>query len=138
MRWLPRWRPIFGLAGLLPQAFLSLFSNALSAMPDGGILSISLEATDQKQVFTITDTVSGIRAGDLPYIFDPFFTTDATGQGTGLGLSVSYAIISQHFSSIEVENTVGQGVRFTVRLPKAPGAPGHHPKTVVAGQQENI
>jgi PAS domain S-box-containing protein len=124
LRWADPVAPIylFGLAGLLPQAFLRLFSNALSAMPDGGILSVSLEGTGQEEVITITDTGPGIAATDLPYIFDPFFTTTATGQGTGLGLSVCYAIIKQHSGSIEAESTAGQGARFTVRLPGSPGS----------------
>jgi PAS domain S-box-containing protein len=140
LRWAAPVAPIyfFGLAGLLPQAFLSLFFNALCAMPDGGILTISLEGTSQEEVITITDTGPGIAAADLPFIFDPFFTTGAVGQGTGLGLSVCYAIIKQHFGSIEVESTVGQGARFTVRLPRPPGAPSHRPKTVTAGQHKSI
>jgi signal transduction histidine kinase len=110
---------LFGLAGLLPQAFLSLLAHALNAMPDGGILSISLEATDHEEVVTITDPGPGIAVADLPYIFDRFFTSAAAGPGTGLGLAVCYAIIKHHFGSIKVENTVGQGVRFTVRLPRS-------------------
>lgn len=119
VRWEGPVQPIYldGLAGLLPQAFLSLFLNALNAMPDGSTLSIRLQPTDQEAVITITDTGDDIAAKDLPYLFDPFFTTTAAGQGTGLGLSVCHTVIKQHLSSIEVESTVGQGTRFTVRLP---------------------
>ncbi len=76
-------------------------------------------ALSQEAVVTITDTGPGIAAEDLPYIFDPFFTTAAGGQGTGLGLFVCYAIIKQHFGPIEVESSVGQGARFTAKLPVA-------------------
>ena len=107
-----------GLAGLLPQAFLSLWLNALNAMPDGGILSVRLEATDQEAVITISDTGRGIAASDLPHIFDPFYTTAPAGQGTGLGLSLCQSFIQQHLGTIEVESTLGQGARFTVRLPR--------------------
>lgn len=83
--------PIYldGLAGLLPQAFLSLFLNALNPMPQGGLLSIHLESTYQEAVITITDPGQGIAPSDLPYIFDPFFTTAAAGRGTGLGFSIA-------------------------------------------------
>ncbi len=107
-----------GLAGLLPQAFLSLWLNALNAMPDGGIFSVRLEATDQEAVITISDTGRGIAASDLPHIFDPFYTTAPAGQGTGLGLSLCQSFIQQHLGTIEVESTLGQGARFTVRLPR--------------------
>jgi PAS domain S-box-containing protein len=107
-----------GLAGLLPQAFLSLWLNALHAMPDGGILSVRLEAPDQETVITISDTGRGIAASDLPYIFDPFYTTAPAGQGTGLGLALCQSFIQQHLGTIEVESTLGQGARFTVRLPR--------------------
>ena len=107
-----------GLAGLLPQAFLSLWLNALNAMPDGGILSIRLEATDQEAVITISDTGRGIATSDLPRIFDPFYTIAPAGQGTGLGLSLCQSFIQQHLGTIEVESTLGQGTRFTVRLPR--------------------
>jgi PAS domain S-box-containing protein len=112
--------PIYldGLAGLLPQAFLNLWLNALNAMPDGGILSIRMEVTDQEAVITISDTGHGIAPSHLPHIFDPFYTTAAVGQGTGLGLSLCQSFIKQHLGAIEVESTFGQGARFTVRLPR--------------------
>ncbi|MEM6350601.1 MAG: ATP-binding protein, partial [Cyanobacteria bacterium P01_D01_bin.14] len=59
-----------------------------------------------------------IPAGVKDKIFDPFFTTKPVGQGTGLGLSISYQIVTeQHGGSIECESVVGEGTRFTVRLP---------------------
>ena len=71
-------------------------------------------------MITISDTGRGIAAPDLPHIFDPFYTTAPAGQGTGLGLSLCQSFIQQHLGTIEVESTLGQGARFTVRLPRIP------------------
>lgn len=68
---------------------------------------------------TVTDTGCGIPPEVFPYIFDPFFTTKGVGEGTGLGLSLSQAIIEQHQGSLTVESQVGKGSTFTVRLPVA-------------------
>ena len=65
----------------------------------------------------VQDTGSGISPENLSRIFDPFFTTKPEGEGTGLGLSVSYGIVSNHSGRIEVESQVGQGTTFTVLLP---------------------
>jgi PAS domain S-box-containing protein len=114
----------YGFTGLLPQAFMNLFLNAVNAMPDGGTLSVLLEITDHEAVITITDTGHGIAPSDLPYIFDPFYSNSKAGQGTGLGLSICQSIIRQHLGSIEVESTLGGGTNFLVRLPLTqPGMP---------------
>ena len=67
----------------------------------------------------VSDTGSGISPEDLKKIFDPFFTTKPVGQGTGLGLSVSYEIIMKHKGDIQVHSEVGRGTTFTVKLPVA-------------------
>lgn len=108
-----------GFAGLLPQAFMNLFLNALGAMPAGGALSVRLEPAGHEAVVVISDTGHGIAAADLPYIFDPFFTNSQAGQGTGLGLSICQSIIKQHLGTIAVESTPGQGTHFIVKLPLA-------------------
>ncbi len=112
--------PIYfqGFAGLLPQAFMNLFLNAVNAMPDGGTLSVQVEPAEHEALIIITDTGHGIAASDMPYIFDPFFTTSQVNQGTGLGLSICQSIIKQHLGSIDVESTLGQGTSFIVRLPR--------------------
>jgi len=67
----------------------------------------------------VVDHGEGIRDADLPKIFEPFFTTKAPGRGTGLGLSVCYAIVAEHGGRIEVDSTPGQGSVFRIALPRA-------------------
>ena len=66
----------------------------------------------------VRDQGEGIAADHLPRIFEPFFTTKQVGEGTGLGMSVSYGIVREHGGWIDVESTPGQGSRFTVCLPE--------------------
>jgi PAS domain S-box-containing protein len=107
-----------GREGLLQQAFLNLLLNAIKAMPDGGVLAIALGQTASEAWVSISDTGPGIASGDLNKIFDPFYTTAPVGQGSGLGLSICYSIIKQHFGTITVDSEEGQGSTFTVRLAK--------------------
>ncbi len=108
---------ISGVEGLLQQAFMNLFLNAIKAMPDGGVLGIALGNSDSEAWVSISDTGHGIAPGDLNNIFDPFYTTAPAGQGSGLGLSICYSIIKQHFGTITVDSEEGKGSAFTVRLP---------------------
>jgi two-component system NtrC family sensor kinase len=114
--------PIYGDRKLLIQVFLNLLLNAIDAMKDGGVLTISV--SEEKQTgfldIRISDTGYGIPNHILGSIFTPFFTTKPTGKGTGLGLAVSRGIIEKHGGSIEVESKVGEGTTFTIRLPIVP------------------
>eukprot|EP01030_Chromulinospumella_sphaerica_P031216 gene31216-31821_t len=65
----------------------------------------------------LSDTGSGIATEKLDAIFEPFYTTTGIGQGTGLGLSLSYGIVNKHGGRIDVASEVGKGTRFTIRLP---------------------
>jgi two-component system NtrC family sensor kinase len=105
----------------IEQAFLALEINAVEAMPQEGILTISLSSSsDQKIVATISDTGIGIRDEDLPHIFEPFFTTKREGKGTGLGLAVVYGIIERHGGKIDVQSSANQGTTFIITLPVKP------------------
>lgn len=103
----------------IKQVFMNLIMNARHAIGDGGKLLLSTEYQDwnRKVVIKIADTGHGIEKKNLSRIFDPFFTTKPTGEGTGLGLSVSYGIIKNHGGDIVVESKVGSGSTFTILLP---------------------
>ena len=107
----------------IEQVLVNLIQNAIQAMPDGGDLSVRLNADEQWARIDVADTGVGIPEKHLRRIFDPFFTTKPPGEGTGLGLSVSYGIVSDHRGRIEVKSKVGQGTTFSVFLPlKQPAA----------------
>ncbi len=105
----------------IKQVVLNLLHNARHAMPKGGKLSVltELHQKDTKEwlVMTIQDNGKGISAHDLARIFEPFFTTKADDGGTGLGLAVSYGIITDHDGFIEVDSAPNEGACFTVWLP---------------------
>jgi len=108
---------VLGNACLLQQMIMNFVLNALKAMPRGGVLEITLGRNGEKALLRIRDTGCGVPAESLDKIFDPFYTTSPVGDGVGLGLSLCYSIIKQHFGAIEVESTEHQGSTFTIHLP---------------------
>ncbi len=108
---------IRGSRDKLKQVFLNLITNARDAMAGGGRLEITTAVQSSNVHINVKDTGVGIPPGNLDRIFDAFFTTKGKVSGVGLGLSVSYGIVSQHRGSIEVESTVGKGTTFTIVLP---------------------
>ncbi len=108
----------------LQQVFINLINNAIAAMKDGGILAVHtyIERFSRKAVIRFQDNGIGIRQEEMDHIFEPFFTTKPEGEGTGLGLFVSYGIITKYGGSIKcVSNTVASpdkqgGTTFTVKL----------------------
>ncbi|HTM25870.1 MAG TPA: ATP-binding protein [Vicinamibacterales bacterium] len=111
-----------GIEHKLQQVFLNLFLNARDAMPKGGWLTIATREDPGGAAIEVADTGSGIPADLLSRIYDPFFTTKEIGKGTGLGLSITYGIIQEHGGTIACESHVGQGTRFSIRLPLAEAA----------------
>ncbi len=104
----------------IEQVLINLIHNAIQAMPKSGTLQVRLCLTGENASISVRDTGIGIAAEDINRIFDPFFTTKPVGEGTGLGLSVSYGIVACHSGRIEVESGPGQGSTFTVILPLEP------------------
>ncbi len=101
----------------LVQVFVNLIKNALDAMPEGGILKVATEHRDSRASISVTDTGCGMTAEQLERVFMPFFTTKEPGEGTGLGLSVSYSIIKSVGGICYVDSKPGRGSTFTVELP---------------------
>ena len=99
------------------QVFLNLLVNAGHAIKDHGTITVSTGVSGQEAWIRVSDTGCGIAPEHLNRIFEPFFTTKPVGQGTGLGLSVSYSIVRKHGGRIEVESDARRGTRFTVFLP---------------------
>jgi signal transduction histidine kinase len=113
----------------IQQALANLVMNAIHAADRGGAVEISLAVETatppaghsgrpgQYVVVSVSDNGAGIADADLPHIFEPFFTTKDIGDGTGLGLSVTYGIVRDHGGWIDVASAVGEGSLFRVFLP---------------------
>jgi two-component system NtrC family sensor kinase len=106
----------------IKQVLLNLVHNAIHAMPRGGILTLKTSSYTRNRDpgirMQVTDTGIGISPEHIERLFEPFFTTRPPGQGTGLGLSVSYGIVTDHGGQIDVESSPGKGSTFTVWLPE--------------------
>jgi signal transduction histidine kinase len=103
--------------GQLQQVFLNILNNAFAAVEDGGRIDISSELEDESTVaITISDNGPGIPEEHMGHIFEPFFSTKAE-YGTGLGLPITFGIVEKLGGRIDVQSKVGEGARFTVRLP---------------------
>ncbi|MDR3556760.1 MAG: ATP-binding protein [Syntrophobacteraceae bacterium] len=102
----------------MKQVFMNLIMNARQAMKCGTVrIETRYDEPGHKAVVRVRDEGTGIEPRHMTRIFDPFFTTKPTGEGTGLGLSVSYGIVKDHGGEILVESEVGKGATFTVTLP---------------------
>ena len=117
--------PILADSTHLQTLFLNLITNALDAMPRGGVLTIRtqqisapLPSRDGRWLkISIADTGIGITDESKKRIFDPFFTTKKMGEGTGLGLAICEKIVKEHSGKIEVESEVGKGSTFFISIP---------------------
>lgn len=119
---------VMGDAGELREVLVNMIFNAVDAMPDGGRLMLATREADGKVEISISDTGMGMSDEVRSRVFDPFYTTKGTA-GMGLGLAVSYGIISRHGGTIIVTSEPGQGTTFRITLPLyVPNSDGHvHP-----------
>lgn len=113
--------------GALNQVFLNIIANAIDALTDypthanSNALAIQIKTTsvnDDWVKIIIRDNGPGLSKQTQQRIFDPFFTTKPVGQGTGMGLSISYQIVTeQHHGVLECDSVLGQGTTFMIRIP---------------------
>jgi len=102
------------------QVLLNVVLNAGQALgPDGGEIQLSTKVLGSEVVVTIEDDGCGIPAEAIERLFDPFFATKPRGEGTGLGLVISYEIVRKHGGDIAVESELGRGTTVRIRLPIA-------------------
>jgi len=114
-------KPLFINAspGQIEQVFLNLFTNARKAMPSGGVLNIQTSKSRHSVVVEVEDTGVGIEKKHLLHIFDAFYTTHTKSNHSGLGLSVTDAIVRSHGGKIDVRSEVGKGTTFSVSFPES-------------------
>ena len=111
---------VYGNGGKLQQIFTNLILNARDAMFSGGTITLATSVSDHGEiVIRVSDTGEGIPKENLGRVFDPFFTTKGVGNGTGLGLAVTYGIVQEHGGTIEVKSETGSGAVFTLVFPPA-------------------
>jgi PAS domain S-box-containing protein len=137
---------VLGDATQLHQLAMNLCTNAIQAMPAGGVLEVSLDRADVRERralshgelaagpyarLTVRDTGTGIKPDVLDRMFDPFFTTKSVGEGTGLGLSLVHGIVGDIGGAIDVASVPEHGTTFTIWMPVAGSAP--RPDTADAG-----
>jgi signal transduction histidine kinase/ActR/RegA family two-component response regulator len=115
---------IMGDGNQLELALLNLALNARDAMPQGGHLTLRSsnigpreEGGHPELVIQVSDTGQGMDQQTCTRIFEPFYTTKGMGQGTGLGLTMVFAIVQQHHGSVQVRSALGHGTTFTLTLP---------------------
>ena len=112
--------PVWADEHQLQQVLLNLVQNAHQAMSKHGdrrLLTVRIRVEGERAIVGVLDTGPGIPAAVLPRVFDPFFTTKPPGEGSGLGLSVSYGIVAEHRGRLWAENEPGGGAAFYLELP---------------------
>ena len=96
---------------------MNILDNAQYEIKGEGTVTISVKQDGDNVIIKFSDTGEGIKKEDLRKVFEPFFTTKPVGQGTGLGMSITYRVIKNHNGEIFVDSEVGKGTTFTIKLP---------------------
>jgi PAS domain S-box-containing protein len=127
----PNLPPIRLVPDQVEQVFINILLNAVDAVNDAqlhgtspleGMVSVSSFVREDHVHISIEDNGKGMQANEVEQIFEPFFTTKGVGEGTGLGLWVSYGIVRSFHGQIRVESTPGEGSTFTIFFPIQPGS----------------
>lgn len=111
---------VMGDISELRDVLVNMIFNAVEAMPEGGTLTLAAEVAGELVELSVLDTGVGMTPQVRSRVFNPFFTTKGV-SGLGLGLAVSYGIVSRHNGAIQVESEVGKGTKFKIELPLAQG-----------------
>lgn len=102
----------------LEQIMINLMINAVQSMKNGGLLGIHAYRNNSDVILQVSDTGEGIDQNNMQNLFDPFYTTKQPGEGTGLGLWLTYEIVNNYHGDISVQSTKGKGTTFTVTFKK--------------------
>ena len=105
------------LGGQINQVFMNILDNAAYAIKDTGNIYITIRHDKKYVIIDIEDDGCGMDKETTEKIFDPFFTTKPVGEGTGLGMSISYKVIKNHNGEIKVSSEKDKGTKFTIKLP---------------------
>ncbi|WP_442856864.1 sensor histidine kinase [Desulfuromonas sp. DDH964] len=116
--------PVLCAPNRLSQVFLNLLVNAAQAIETKGVVRLRSRALKDKVRVIVADTGCGIPAQLRKRILDPFFTTKRPGEGTGLGLSLTYEIVQRHGGRLRVRSLPGKGTCMVVELPLQRAAAG--------------
>jgi len=108
---------MIGDSNMLQQVLVNIILNAIQASPEDSNIFVSASSSNEMIVVEVLDNGKGIDNNNVSKVFDPFFTTKQEGEGTGLGLSVSYGIIKRHGGTINIEKVVPSGVKVSIVLP---------------------
>ncbi len=114
---LPDTMYIKGDSDQLQQVFVNILLNAVHASPEGADIVVSLKNDNGKACIEFRDHGTGIPADELSRVFNPFYSTKPEGEGTGLGLSVSYGIVQKHGGTIAIDSDEGKGTLVRIYLP---------------------
>lgn len=106
-----------GDQNMLQQVLVNILLNAIQASPEKSNIFVSASLNNEFIVIEVLDNGEGIDNTNITKVFDPFFTTKQEGDGTGLGLSVSYGIVKRHGGTINIEKVLPSGVKVSIVLP---------------------